>query len=220
MTGRFTIADPERIALRFPHPDWPTMHLQPRFNIGPADLVPALWTDAKGRPRLDRMRWGYKPEHLARNRTAPVSIVARAEDVAHSAIWRPALEARRCVVPADGYYEWGTVPGQPGKQPYHLRLKDARPFGFAGLYIFDRGQDPRFALVTVLPNEIAAPIQDRMPAILTPEAEAIWLDRAPVDRAALVALLRPFDPSEMEAFPVVPLVSNVSADGPELLQRS
>jgi putative SOS response-associated peptidase YedK len=165
------------------------------------------------------MRWDYRPSFLL-GKKGPPKINAKAENLVQSSLWEPALRSRRCIIPADGFYEWRTVPGQKSKQPMHIRKKGGEPFAFAGLYVFDRDRQPSCAIVTTRPNELVAPIHDRMPVILDQEAEARWLDREVDDAAFLLSLLEPYQAEAMEAYPVVSLVGNVKNDSPGLLERA
>jgi putative SOS response-associated peptidase YedK len=135
-------------------------------------------------------------------------------------MFRDALTHARCLVPADGFYEWQAVPGQKRKQPWYLRLRGGGLFAFAGLYTAphpDAGVPATCTIVTTTPNELAARIHDRMPVILDPEAEARWLDRQLVAARDLLPLLRPYPADRMEAHPVSPLVSSPANEGPALI---
>lgn len=217
MCGRFTMAKPEEMAKHYPHGEWFDLKPVPRFNIAPTDPIIAMRTSSTGEQRLQTMRWGYRPTFMLKNPKAPLAINAKAENLVQSAMWRPALEARRCLILADGFYEWRTVPGSKTKQPMYIRLHDGKPFAFAGLYVFDSDRNPSCAIITTTPNDLMAPIHDRMPVILPPDAEETWLDTHISDTAFLSSLLEPYPVEEMEAHPVVPLVGNVRNDGPELL---
>ena len=133
----------------------------------------------------------------------------------------PLFRRQRCLVPADGFYEW--VEHGAAKQPYFVHFRDDRLFAFAGIYDQLRAPAgdalPTFAIITTTPNALLAPLHHRMAVILAPDDEAAWLDLALTDAGALERFLRPFPPEEMEAFPVAPLVNNPRNDVPELVQR-
>jgi len=189
-----------------------------RYNVAPSQPVPIVIA-RDGQRRLLTARWGLRP-FWARN-GGPAPINARAETVATSAMFSDALKHARCLIPADGFYEWQAVPGRNRKQPWYLRLRDGGLFAFAGVYTPPRASEGRratCAIITTTPNELAAPIHDRMPVILDPDVEAAWLDRGLVDAAALVPLLRPLPADRMAAYPVSALVSSSQNDGPELVE--
>ena len=149
----------------------------------------------------------------------PAPINARAETLLERPLFRTAVARRRCLVIGDGYYEWREAPGQRRKQPYHIRLKDGGLFAMAGLYT-DGGEErpATCAIITTEPNEVMAPIHNRMPAILDPALEAIWTDPRVVDPAVILPCLRPYPANEMVAFPVATLVSSPRNDDPTLIQ--
>lgn len=189
--------------------------LQPRFNIAPAQPILTVHARPTGR-QLEPALWGFRPAWLTRHR-GPPPINAQAETLAERPLWKGALRSGRCLVPADGFYEWAAAPGRKTKQPYHLRLRESGLFAIAGLLAWDADGNPTCALVTTTANDLVAPIHARMPAILRPEDEAAWLDRDERNPAALLGLLAPYPPEAMEAVPVSPLVGDVRNDGPELL---
>ena len=206
MCGRFTLrTPPDAVAsaagLRLgPSP------LQPRFNIAPSQSVLAFRAG-----EAVHLRWGLVPSWAKDPAIGSRMINARGETVAEKPSFRAAFRQRRCVVPADGFYEWRAV--GKGKQPYFLRLKGDRPFAFAGLWERWQGADgttlETCAIVTTTPNALAATIHDRMPLILGPEAIAPWID--PSTASA------PFPADAMEAFPVSTRVNRPANDDPMLV---
>lgn len=194
----------------------------PRFNIAPSQEVPAIVQTREGRQLWD-MRWGFQPDWATPQPGRPPPINARAETLLERGLFRDALAAGRCIIPADGFYEWQAIPGARKKQPMFIRLKDGGLFGFAGLWAVCRnktGETIRTcAIVTTAPNDLMQPIHNRMPVILAPEDEALWLDRAMTDSGAVMACLRPYPPDLMETWPVGTLVNSADNDGPELLAR-
>ncbi len=188
-----------------------------RYNVAPTQPVPIVVV-ADGRRRLVSAHWGLRP-FWARS-AGPAPINARAETLATSAMFRDALRRGRCLIPADGFYEWQAVAGQKRKQPWYLRLRGGGLFAFAGLFTpahADRGEPATCAIVTTNSNALAAPLHNRMPVILDPDAEGRWLDPEVVDAGAVLPLLRPFPAERMEAYPVSTLVSSSQNDGPALV---
>ncbi len=139
-------------------------------------------------------------------------------------MFRGAVAEHRCIIPADGFYEWQAVLGQRRKQPMYIQLKDLALYGFAGLYTATPGPaDGEWvqscAIVTTGPNELMAGIHNRMPVILSREDEETWLDPSVTDPAEVIAWLRAYPADGMEAYPVADLVNSVRNDGPELIKR-
>ena len=218
MCGRFTIKDaPEtyRTNLRLlTTPNWP-----PRYNVCPTQDVPVAWP-GEGGLAVTSMRWGLIPSWVKSRRQGPPLINARSETIEKLPAWRDAFKKRRCLLLADGYYEW-TGEKSP-KQPWYIALTSAKPFAFAGLWETWQeapGAEPLLstAMATTTATESLAFIHDRMPVILTDHGEQdAWLDPAtPVDR--LKALLRPYPSDAMRAFKVGRAVSNVRNDSPECI---
>jgi putative SOS response-associated peptidase YedK len=163
-------------------------------------------------------KWGFRPAWVKDGKLAPIN--ARAETVATSGLFGWAVREGRCLVPATGVYEWKPVPGQKRKQPFHVRLKGGAPFGFAGLWTPGPTPDapPTCAIITTTANELLAPIHDRMPVILDPNDEALWLDPGPNAPIKVSPCLRPLPSECMEAIPVSSLVSSPSNDGPQPIE--
>jgi putative SOS response-associated peptidase YedK len=221
MCGRYTLTkiDPATLRARFGFDVDPTLDFdeRPRFNIAPTDPVPAIRTANGGRRELGRLRWGLLPGRWAQEGTRAL-INARAETLETRAAYRESFLRRRCLIPADGFYEWRV--DAHGKQPVWISRKDGEPFAFAGIWaaLDSRDTDPvhSCAIVTCEPNETVRPIHDRMPVILEPTAEAPWI--APDgDPGALRELLRPIDPDALCIREVSDSVNDVREDGPHLL---
>src|SRR5262245_4330455 len=165
--------------------------LEPRYNVAPTQPVAAVRAGPGGGRELVRLRWGLVTPWAADPGTGPLLINARSETAADKPAFRAALRARRCLVPADGFYEWVRQAGK--RQPIHFRLRDGRPFAFAGLW--ERWQAPggpaveSCAILTTGANELVRQAHDRMPVILGPDAFGEWLDPAVRDPAALAAWL-------------------------------
>jgi putative SOS response-associated peptidase YedK len=146
---------------------------------------------------------------------------ARAETVAHKPSFRSALKQRRCLIAADGFFEWQAQRGK--KQPYYFRLADGRPFAFAGLWEkWERGSEAPLETCTIITtdaNELVRPYHERMPVILPPEAFASWLDTSQQGPEQLLPLLRPYPSAQMMAYPVSTLVNSPRTDDPRCIER-
>jgi putative SOS response-associated peptidase YedK len=216
MCGRFSLfTAPSDLAEWLGLPEVPD--LPPRYNVAPNQPVAAVRAGPGGGRELVRLRWGLVPPWSADPGAGPLLINARAETAADKPAFRAALRARRCLLPASGFYEW--VRGKAGKkQPIHFRLRDGRPFAFAALW--ERWQAPggpaveSCAILTTVANELVRPVHDRMPVILDPAGYCPWLDPAVRDPAALAAWLRPFPAEAMTASPVNTWVNNPRNEGP------
>ncbi len=196
-------------------------HPVPRYNMAPTQFIPAIIAQPDGRA-LTAFRWGLVPYWAKDQKLAARMINARAETVADKAACRTPLQRQRCLIPADGWYEW--QPTERGKQPYYFCRRDGGLFAFAGLW--DEWRDPASPLseplrtctiITRAANATAAPIHDRMPVILSPEHEASWLAPQKVNALELVSLLSPYPADEIETRPVSRLVNSPTTDSPELI---
>ncbi len=189
--------------------------LTARYNVAPTDQVPIV-VASNGARRLVRAKWGFRAAWMTDSKLAPIN--ARAENIALNRMFRAAVRDSRCIVPATGFYEWKAVPGQKRKQPYYVRLKSGQPFGFAGLWTPPHLAPPTCTIITTNANELLAPIHSRMPVILDPDDEALWLDPGPIAPIKILPCLRPFPSERMEAIPVSSLVSSPDNEGPELIE--
>jgi putative SOS response-associated peptidase YedK len=221
MCGRYTLAnpDPKKLAHRFGVDDRELeFDERPRFNIAPTDSVLAVRGDERGRRQFGKLRWGLAPGHWALGRSGRPLINARAETIATQPAYRESFHHRRCLIPADGFYEWQRR--QTGKQPIWIARGDEEPFAFAGIWAeLDRKEGTLLscAIATCPPNELMRPIHDRMPVILPADAEASWLDPE-ADPEALRALLAPYPGTDLATREVGDAVNDVRNDGPELLE--
>jgi len=215
MCGRFTLRTPAAILKDyFGLSDLPG--LTPRYNIAPSQPVGAVRSGETGRQWVE-LRWGLVPSWAKDPAIGSRMINARAETVAEKPAFREALEQRRCAIPADGFYEWQKLDGG-GKQPYYLSRTGGGPFAFAGLW--DRWRDRASGVViesctviTTTPNELLAPIHDRMPVMLDREAVTEWI-REDAVAGALDVLLQPFPADLMCALPVSSHVNRPANDDP------
>ncbi len=224
MCGRFTLfVDPQDLMDAFPGFEAPE-HIAPRYNIAPTQPVAVIANT--GQNKIEFFRWGLIPSWAtpalaggAREDPAigDRMINARAETLAEKPSFRTAYRRRRCLVLADGFYEWRKEPGQR-KTPMFIRLQSGRPFAFAGLWESWRPPDDQpilsCTIITTTPNELLAPIHNRMPVILAPEAYDLWLDPAEKRPDQLRDWLRPFPADQMTAHPVSTLVNNPQNDAP------
>jgi putative SOS response-associated peptidase YedK len=217
--GRFTLTDPDPRLLRFRFdlPASAEIDRRRRFNIAPTDPVLAVRVAGDGRREGGTLRWGLVPQYADPDRFERLLINARAERLAEAPAFKDAFAERRCLVLADGFYEWRAT--ETGKQPVWITRPDRSPFAFAGIWaesaLADGSTLPSCAIVTCAPSELVAPIHNRMPVILDPETEAAWLD-PDSSEPELLALLRPTD--DLELTEVSEAVNHVDQDGPQLLE--
>ncbi|GAB4376042.1 MAG: SOS response-associated peptidase [Kiloniellaceae bacterium] len=219
MCGRFLLtAPPEALQRLFGFLELP--NLEPRYNIAPSQAVAAMLRDDQAQRHFVWMRWGLVPSWAKGERGPAPLINARAETVAEKPSFRDAFAGRRCVVFADGFYEWR----QGGnRQPYCVRLADASPFAFAAIWepvreAGEGGPAEGCALITTEANTKMAAVHHRMPVILTPEQVGPWLDPAS-SPAALAALLKPLPDDAVTLTPVSKRVNAVREDDADLLRE-
>ena len=211
MCARFSLAGPERLADRYPG-----FRLRGsgsrRYNIAPTETVLAARSDGDIVP----LRWGLVPFWAKDVSIGQKLINARAETLAEKPAFRHALKSRRCLVFADGYYEWTGLKGK--KQPYRFTVDDGAPFAFAGLWESwgrDESRIETCTIVTCAPNELCASIHDRMPAILEDAAHDAWLHGDVADALAAIA---PFDTARMRSTPVTPQMNHVLFEDPRCIE--
>jgi putative SOS response-associated peptidase YedK len=213
MCGRYTLRTPAwQIAEAFDLPEVP--EVTPRFNIAPTQPVAAIRVAPDGGHReLTFLRWGLIPSWADDPSIGNRLINARAETVAGKPSYRHSFRAKRCLIVGDGFYEWRKRDGR--KQPYYIRMKDDRPFAFAGLWDqwgHDGGAIRSCTLITTAANELMAPIHDRMPVIVHPSDYGLWLDPAVTEPVRLQPLLRPYPAEELDAYPVSTFVNPPAND--------
>ncbi|MFQ5785902.1 MAG: SOS response-associated peptidase [Alphaproteobacteria bacterium] len=216
MCGRFTLRTPgHRLAGAFGAEAPPD--LAPRYNIAPGEDIAVVRRTTAGGREFAWLRWGLIPCWARDAAIGSRMINARAETVRDKPAFRAAFGERRCLVAADGFYEWQKTGGRT-KQPWYIRLADDAPFAFAGLW--ERWRAPggeaveSCALITVAANARLGPIHHRMPAILPPGTYGDWLDPAPASLDALAALLRPLPDDALAAHPVGRMVNDARNDAP------
>jgi len=214
MCGRITLRRPERVKLERLNTR-PLFETEPRYNIAPTQK---LWTvtESNEERSLDLLQWGLIPSWSKK----PTGFInARAETLEAKPSFKEAFMRRRCLIAADGFYEWEKL--GKAKQPHYFQMNDAAPFFFAGIWdewYFDGTSIKTCAIVTTTPNKLLATIHDRMPVIIPNEGLDCWL-RGNAKLPELRELLRPFPDSEMKGFPVSPEVNGSEADHPGLVER-
>lgn len=197
----------------------------PNYNVAPSHYMPVITNDDQ--EHFQAFRWGLIPFWAKDKNIGYKMINARIETLFEKSSFKQAVAKRRCLVPADGFYEWKKIKGKNGKiekQPYRIKPTDQEIFSMAGLW--DRWKDPEtgqmifsFTVITQGPNELMTDIHDRMPAILTPEQEKLWLadDVSPKE---LIDMITPYDSEKMEAYPVSKKVGNVRNNDAELIKKA
>ena len=219
MCGRFTLRAPMQVLVKQFRLD-AAVPIRPRYNIAPTQDVPVVRATPDGRRELVMLRWGLTPSWADDAAIGNRMINARGETVAEKPSFRSALKKRRCVVVADGYYEWKKT--GKAKQPYLFHFDDDRPFAFAGLWeCWSKGSEPleTCAVITTAASPLAALAHDRMPAILEGAALDLWLDPEVTDPAVLTGFLRPFTHDRFVATPVSALVNSPAHEDPRCVEE-
>ncbi len=218
MCGRFTLTVNPAELQGFAGFAFPSQ-FAPRFNIAPGQPVLAIPNDSKY--KADFFLWGLIPSWAKADALTKRMINARGETLAEKPFFRSSYKYKRCLILADGFYEWQAQPKSKTKIPYFIHMRDGNPFAFAGLW--DEWHSPEggtirtCAIITTAPNELMSALHNRMPVILEKENYAEWLDPAPRAPETLQHLLQPFDSQKMTARPVSILVNNPSNDVPECI---
>jgi len=220
MCGRFTLTvDPADLREAFQNYTFPEQY-SPRYNIAPTQPILAIPNDAKN--QADFFLWGLIPGWAKDPIIGGRLINARAETLAEKPSFRGGFKYKRCLIPTDGFYEWQARPGTKAKVPHFIHMQDRRPFAFAGLW--DEWHSPdggvlrSATIITTVPNELMAPLHNRMPVIISPEHYEEWLDPAPRAPESLQPLLQPYAAAAMAAYPVSTLVNSPENDTPTLIQ--
>ncbi len=224
MCSRYSLTSPpEAVRAYFGYADTP--NFPARYNIAPTQPIPVVAVDRAGARRFRLMRWGLLPSFVKDPKTFPTLINARSEEVHAKSSFRNAMRWRRCLLPADGFYEWTGPKGK--RRPFMLRPRNAKLIAFAGLYERWRdgqgGEIDTVVILTCPSNALVATLHDRMPVVLTPEDYAAWLDVKGTSPEAAAALLRPAPDDLFEAIELDPKINNSKRDEPgirEPLQRS
>ncbi len=214
MCGRYSLTvDKKKLLDEFHLQDEHLKNFAPRYNIAPSQPVLAVASE-QNHPKLELFQWGLVPSWSKDPSIGYKMINARAETLLEKPTFKGLMRAQRCLVIADGFYEWK----QEGKRktPYYIRLKSHRPFGFAGLWSHWAGSDGSeinsCTIITTEPNLLMKPIHNRMPVIIPAEKRNVWLDSSRYDGAYAKLLLVPYLSDEMETFPVSKLVNDPKND--------
>jgi putative SOS response-associated peptidase YedK len=219
MCGRYTLTDPDPRLLRFRFglTEEAEIQQEPRFNVAPTDPVLAVRLNGEGEREPGVLRWGLIPHFADPDNFDRLLINARAETVAEAPAFRDAFQTHRCLIVADGFYEWREE--ETGKKPVWITRPSCEPFAFAGLWARAKRSDGSdlhsCAIVTCPPGEVVAPIHDRMPVMLEQDREARWLD-PDTEPAELLALLAPTD--QLAVTEVSDAVNDVRQDDPTLIE--
>ena len=227
MCGRYVSATPaQQLAEEFHVDAIKADDLPAKFNVAPTDQIYAVAISREGMRQLGTFKWGLVPSWAKDPSIGNRMINARAETVSSKPAFRRLLEKRRCILPADGFYEWQRLGSgkTQRKQPFFIRRRDGKPMALAGLWEVWKPRDDADAdwlrsatIITGEPNELVARIHDRMPVILAEDAWDAWLDPTNNKVEDLLELLVPYPAELMEAYPVDTQVNSVQNDGPELI---
>ncbi|MGB3713717.1 MAG: SOS response-associated peptidase [Candidatus Promineifilaceae bacterium] len=220
MCGRFTLVAPgEAIAELFQLVEVPS--LVPRYNIAPTQPVAAVrLSPSSGARELTYFHWGLIPRWAKDPKIGSRMINARSETAAEKPSFRSAFKYRRCLVPADGFYEWQKINGR--KQPIRIQMKGGRPFAIAGLWEHwlssDGSEIESCTLLTTEPNDLLGPVHNRMPVLLDPTDFDLWLGAKTYQGADVQQLMRPFSDEEMTFYPVSTHVNNPRNEDPHCIE--
>ena len=224
MCGRFTLVRLSDFLDEFP---WILPPIGPvpagagdgRYNIAPTQPVAAVM--AGPQPRVEYVQWGLVPSWATDPAVGSKMINARAETLAERPAFRKLVAAQRCLVPADGFYEWQAAPGK--KTPHYVRLQSGKPFALAGLW--DRWRDPSTrqelitcTIITTEPNTTIATLHSRMAVVVRPTDYRAWLSGQPLPAEQLAGICSPYVEAAMEAYAVSPAVNRPAAEGPSLIE--
>ncbi len=218
MCGRYTLTSaPEAIRALFRYSQQP--NFPPRYNIAPTQPIPIVRL-VEGKREFALVRWGLLPSWVKDPKAFSPLINARGKSVLDKPAFRAAMKYRRCLIPADGFYEWQKAAAR--KRPFYVRAKDSGPLAFAGLWECWTGPNGEeletAAIVTTRANRRLSPIHERMPVVVPPEAFDLWLDCKAVDVETAAALIAPARDDLLEAHEIAPAVNRVANDTPALIE--
>jgi putative SOS response-associated peptidase YedK len=219
MCGRYTVTtSPEALQALFRYEE--AVSFPPRYNVAPTQPI-AVVRLAESKRQLVLMRWGLLPSWVKDPKSVSLIFNARGETVRDKPAFRNAMTYRRCLIPADGFYEWRTA-GGGRRQPYYVRKRDGGPLAFAGLWETWTGPNGEeldtAAVVTTRANRTLSLIHDRMPVVIAPEAFTLWLDCVHVDAATAACLIVPAPDDLLEAYEIGTAVNRVANDNPKLIE--
>ena len=219
MCGRFTLHTPEaRIRETFHLEHTGPIGLTPRFNVAPSQETPIIRDEGAG-PVMILAKWGLVPAWSKEPKTRYSTINARVESVAEKPAYRASFKHKRCLIPADGFYEWKVVNGH--KIPHYIRMRDGGVFAFAGLWDHWEGEGSSFdscSIIVMPANKIMMPLHDRMPAIIAPAHYDLWLDSRVTDKQEIMRYLNSAPSGELKAYPVSPWVNAPNHDDARCIQ--
>lgn len=221
MCGRYTIlVSWDELMLRFMLDQAAPPYHRPKYNVAPGQMIMAIVNDGM-KNRIGELKWGLVPHWAKDPKIGNQMLNARSETLLDKPAYKLPFERKRCLIPADGFYEWKR--SENGKQPMRITMKDGGLFAMAALYDTwiapDGTKIGSCSIVTTEPNPLVADIHDRMPVILRKDDEAIWLNRDFRDTRQLSELLKPYPAERMDAYPVSAAVGNVRNDEPALVAR-
>ena len=219
MCGRYAVTSaPEAIRALFGYPEQP--NFPPRYNVAPTQPI-AIVRLMDGKRQFALVRWGLLPSWVRDPKNFTLLINARGESVIDKRAFSGAMKRRRCLIPADGFYEWKAIGTR--KVPYYVRAKSGQPLAFAGLWETWTGPNGEeletSTIVTTRANRALADIHERMPVIVPPEAFNLWLDCANVDPETAAALISPASEKLLDTYEVSTAVNRTANDNPELVER-
>jgi putative SOS response-associated peptidase YedK len=220
MPGRLTLTtNADGLRAAFPWLKVPK-ELQPRYNIAPTQPIAVVLNDGKN--QVEFLNWGLIPSFTNRVKMTSFLLNARSEGIARKPAFRSPFKRKRCLVLADGYYEWVKIPRKKDKIPYWVHMTSKKPFAFAGLWdnwqALDGSEVKTCCFITTEPNELVAQIHHRMGVILHEQDYAKWLQPDEVTPVELRPLLKPYPPEEMSYYQVSTVVSNARKDVPECIE--
>jgi putative SOS response-associated peptidase YedK len=219
MCGRFSLHTPEsKIREAFNRVHTRSLGLKPRYNIAPSQDIPII-RDTDTSREMVMVQWGLIPAWSREPRTKYSTINARIESVAQKPAYRMPFRHRRCLIPADGFYEWKVINGN--KIPHHIRMKDGSVFAFAGLWDHWEGEEQTLDSCTIIvmpANEVMKPVHERMPAIIAPAHYDLWLDSRVTEKQEIIQYLNSAPSSQLTAYPVSTRVNSPKHDDIECIQ--
>ena len=219
MCGRYSISKPHTTIPEILGRSINDLVVEPRYNVAPSQIAPVVVPDSNGKPILRKMQWGFVIPKGSTTRTASQIINTRIENAPTNKFFSTSFLKRRCIVPADGFYEWQRRAGR--KQPYFFKLKQSLPFGFAGLWTRNSSTNGEnvemFSILTTNPNSLVEPIHKRMPVILNRAFHEKWL-KIGTSVEELTELCEPYSALEMEIVPVGDYINDVRRDSQECVK--
>jgi len=222
MCGRYTLIRLADVLQKFPWIEHPPADLVPRYNIAPTQ--PLLSVLNNHPDRFDYLSWGLVPSWAKEPSIGNRMINARAETIAEKPAFRKALRRRRCLIVADGFYEWKAEPDRKTKTPMYVQMKDHKPFAFGGLWEYWHSPDGNgtevlsCTIITTQPNALMKQFHDRMPVIIPPDCYLDWLDAEEKKPEELEAYWRPYPADEMEARPISTYVNSAKNEGSKCIE--